>query len=329
MIENIHKILDQYGLKLINSFRGRGAYICETNGGTKLLKEMESTVNRTWFEYYVKKHLIENDYTRVDQFNLIDKKPYLESNDKKYILKDWCNGRECNLFDEADILEAVKNLALLHKTLQFVSFPEHSVVYSNLGDMPLNLKRHATELKKVRKYIRNLSHWSEFDIMFLKNYSYYYDKASESIEGFEQSDYYGLVKESKSKRRICHGEYTQHNVLVSTKGIVTVNFEKSCFDLQILDFYHFIRKVMEKNNWSDKLGMKMIQTYDHYYTLDQKNLKILYYTLLYPEKFWKISNYYFNTRKAWKPKRSIEKLEIIINQQKRKDVFMNALKTQI
>ncbi|MFP4697809.1 MAG: CotS family spore coat protein [Eubacteriales bacterium] len=329
MIENLQKIIEQYGYKLINSYRGRGAYICETNKGIKLLKEMETTIHRTWFEYYVKKHLIENGYTNVDQFILHNKKPYFEKDDKKYIFKNWCNGHECDLFNEMEILMAVENLARLHKVLQNVEFYDNEVIYSNLGDLPSILKRHANELKKVRKFIRNQSHWSDFDILFLKNYNYYYKKASDSLSGFEETNYYGLVKKAKQKQKVCHGEYTQHNVIITKEGLMTINFEKSCMDLQIMDFYQFIRKVMEKNNWNYNLGMKMIDTYNKKFTLERESLKVLYYSLLYPEKFWKISNYYFNTRKAWNPKRSLEKMEKLIGQQNSKDQFLNYLKNKI
>ncbi|TCT13946.1 CotS family spore coat protein [Natranaerovirga pectinivora] len=325
MIENINKIVENYGFKVKNYYRGRGAHICETNKGVKLLKEMETTVNRTWFEFYVKKHLIEKGFTDVDQFNLVEDKPFYELNDKKYILKDWCTGRECNLYDEKETIQAVENLAKIHKGLQNVSFPEHSVVYSNLGDLTYNLKRHTNELKKVRKYIRNKSHWSEFDILFLKNYSYYYSKAKESINGFEVSDYNSLVKDAQSKGQVCHGQYTQHNVLLTNSSTMTVNFEKSCLDLQIMDLYHFIRKVMEKNNWNANYGMKMIEAYNKVNSLDQDGLEILYFTLLYPEKFWKIANYYFNTRKAWEPKLSLEKLQKIITQKETKHEFLSML----
>lgn len=329
MIENLEKIIEKFNLKLISSYRGRGAYICETNKGVKLLKVLETTVNRMWFEYYIKQHLIENGFLSVDQFITIDNIPFLEENDKKYVLKNWCNGRECNLFDEDEIFAAIENLAKLHKVLRYIKFPEIINKYNNLGGLPTNFKRHSKELKKVRKYIRNQSRWTEFDILFLKNYNYYYEKSKKSINGIDKSNYYNLVKKAKEQNHVCHGQYTQHNILLTNDDMITVNFERSCLDVQMLDLYHFIRKVMEKNDWNCILGIHIIEKYNQYNTIGKDDLNLLYYLLMYPEKFWKISNYFFNTRKAWKPKRSLSKLEKIIEQKQNKEDFLKSLKIEI
>ncbi|WP_165868549.1 CotS family spore coat protein [Natranaerovirga hydrolytica] len=328
MIENINGIMEKYGFKVKAYHRGRGSFICETDKGIKLLKEMETTVNKTWFSYYVKKHLINNDYNQVDQYILMEDKPYYEEKDKKYIVKNWFEGRECNLYDEKETLLAVKNLAKLHKTLQYVSVPEDKLQVTS-NSFTYNLKKHNKELKRVRKYIRNKSRYADFDILFLKNFMYYYEKAKESVNNFEELDYNLLIREANTKTQICHNDYNQHNALLVGNKMMTVNFEKSVVDLQILDLYKLIRKVMEKNNWYTEYGMKMIYTYDQCNTINQKQLKVLYNTLLYPEKFWKISNYYYNSKKSWEPKISLEKLQKIIHQQESKNQFLKVLKDQM
>ncbi len=51
-------------------------------------------------------------------------------------------------------------------------------------------------------------------------------------------------------------------------------------------------------------------------------LKLL---LAYPDKFWKLANYYYNSRKAWIPDKHLEKLENLISQQKKRKEFLNFL----
>ena len=48
----------------------------------------------------------------------------------------------------------------------------------------------------------------------------------------------------------------------------------------------------------------------------------LYYRLAYPEKFWKIANFYFHSNKAWIPQRNMEKLEKLLEQEESKKIFL-------
>ena len=51
----------------------------------------------------------------------------------------------------------------------------------------------------------------------------------------------------------------------------------------------------------------------------------LYYRLAYPEKFWKIVNFYYNSRKVWIPERNREKLQLVVEQEKEKQAFLDAV----
>ena len=329
MIDNVIQIIEKFDLKLINYYRGRGAYICETNKGVKLLKEMESTVNRIKFNYYIKKHLIDKGYNNVDQYLKVGDKPYCEIGEKKYILKNWYNGRECNFFDVFEIIKASNNLATVHNNLIKVKFDEKLNVYDDTDKLIIDLKRHLIELKKIRKFIRSQSKWTEFDILFLENYLYFNEKAEEAISGIKHAYNHELRMKVKASKTICHGQYNQHNILVVGNDYMTVNFDKSIIQLQAFDLYQLIRKVMEKNNWDIAIGLKMIEEYNKERTLSNDELKFIYFMLMYPEKYWKISNYYFNKRKAWKSKRNINKLKKLTDQQINKKEFLKKFASNI
>ena len=65
---------------------------------------------------------------------------------------------------------------------------------------------------------------------------------------------------------------------------------------------------MEKNNWSVELGKAVMDSYNEVKALSKEEYQTLYVLLLYPEKFWKVTNYYFNNKKSWISKRNIQKL---------------------
>ena len=63
--------------------------------------------------------------------------------------------------------------------------------------------------------------------------------------------------------------------------------------------------------------------------IDKDDLKLLYVLLLYPEKFWKITNFYYNGKKSWVPQRNIQKLIGIQEQMEMKKQFLDCLATTL
>lgn len=102
-----------------------------------------------------------------------------------------------------------------------------------------------------------------------------------------------------------------------------VNFEKCIRDNPVRDLYLLLRKLLEKGNWSIPLGMDLLETYEKERMITAPGWIDLYYRLAYPEKFWKIVNFYYNSGKAWIPGKNQEKLERVIAQEKEKQRFLD------
>ena len=54
-------------------------------------------------------------------------------------------------------------------------------------------------------------------------------------------------------------------------------------------------------------------------------MRCLYYMFLYPEKYWKQINFYYNANKAWIPARNIEKLRSLEEQQPVRNRFLEQI----
>ena len=75
-----------------------------------------------------------------------------------------------------------------------------------------------------------------------------------------------LYEKSMEEYCVTHGEYNYHNVLMQTEGMhsqieATTNFDKFKRDIQVEDLYYFLRKVMEKHGWKERLGDNMLNAY--------------------------------------------------------------------
>ena len=66
----------------------------------------------------------------------------------------------------------------------------------------------------------------------------------------------------------------------------------------------------------------MLDEYDKVKAISEKDLELLSVLFSFPEKFWKLINYYYNMNKAWIPPKSMEKLQLVIAQNSRRLDFL-------
>ena len=85
--------------------------------------------------------------------------------------------------------------------------------------------------------------------------------------------------------------------------------------------------VMEKYQWTESLGRKILEMYESVRPLEDREKEFLALCLAYPEKFWKTANLYSNSNKARIPEKSVEKLQTAIGQQAEKERFLENIFT--
>ena len=146
--------------------------------------------------------------------------------------------------------------------------------------------------------------------------------AEAAVEELERSDYEKLYAEEMKKSGMIHGEYNYHNIIMTKEGIATTNFEKFRRDIQVEDLYYFLRKVLEKSGWKIRLGDGMLNAYSAIHPLTEGEMEYLKIRLIYPEKFWKIANFYYNSGKAWIPMKNMEKLYRLLDLEEEKKTFL-------
>ena len=324
MQEYERNVLEQYDIEVSGTRKTRGAVLCDTDRGLMLLKEVKVSKRRIPALYELHEYLLEQGYTHTDRLMLTKEGEYLASSEegKQYLLKFWFQGRECDVKKPAELLAAAGNLAKLHVLMKY-SFDQPAAPGDHMGEEYL---RHNRELKKVRRFMRGISPKGAFETAFLKYYEQMYQWAQAAEEQLEKSNYDRIYKESIESGCMTHGEYNYHNILMLPGGHIAVtNFEKFKRDLQVEDFYYFLRKVMEKQGWKVRLGDNMLNAYSAVRPLTKEEIEYLRIRLCYPEKFWKIANSYYHSNKAWISVKSIEKLDIAIRQTEEKRRFLEEI----
>ena len=152
------------------------------------------------------------------------------------------------------------------------------------------------------KFLKQKGQKQQFEISLLGACDYFLEQALEVTEDWSRYSeaFGGNQSQTGDKISFCHGDYQYHNILMGTGGWFVVNFERCLPDDPVRDLYLLLRKLLEKGNWSVSLGTELLQAYSRERPVSARSRIDLYYRLAYPEKFWKIVNFYYNSGKAWK-----------------------------
>ncbi len=320
MKERELEVLEQYDIDIKSTRKVRGAILCDTNQGLFLLKEIHCSEKRMPVLYELQNHLLQEGYKNIDILikNKEDSLVSISEEEQKFVLKKWYYGKECDNKREIDIMEGVRNLALLHRIMK----KNFEVNLFSKEDMSNEFLRHNREMKKVRSFIRSKVGKGEFELLYLQYFDEMYEWAVCAGEKLKSSGYRNLLQRSLEESTLVHGDYNYHNILMMQHGIATTNFEHFHMGIQVTDFYYFLRKTLEKNQWKIELGEKMIENYNRIHPLSKDELEYIAVCLAYPEKFWKAANFYYRSSKSWTSMKSLEKLEMAIRQMNQKKIFL-------
>ena len=313
-------MLEQYDIEIKQITKGRGAFVCETQDGMRLLSPFRGSEERAAFVRTILQQLQQNGYP-VEQVYLTKEETCIVTDESgiRFWLKDLVEGSECQTSRERELLSGSAALAGFHRTAA-VCTGEIPAFMKNAKNEPQKLyERHYRELIQVKNYVLSRRTRNEFERSFWEQYPHYIAQAKAAVQLLKQR------KDGENVHGFCHGECNQHNLLCTRQGVRLVNFENMSYGEPVVDLANFLRKIMEKNNWNIPLGRRMLDAYEKVRPLERKERDLLYELLLFPEKFWKVTNHYSNSHKAWVSGRDIEKLKRLIAMETQREHFLENL----
>ncbi len=317
-------LLEKYEVEVSGTRKGRGAILCDTDRGCLIFKEYTGNADHIQMQQKLLTQIAATGKVAVEQI-LPTREGELTVSDAegvRYVLKTYREGRECNIYDYEECMEAVRLLARLHEC---TSLTEDAGIVLPVFSPEKEYEKHNRELKRVRKYLQQRSQKSGFEICLLHTYPLFLEQALTVTKEWEcyQKEWQAGNGQTEKACSYCHGDYQYHNILLGRDGWFLINFEKCLADDPIRDLYLLMRKLLEKSNWSVSLGRDILETYQKERPISAVSRIDLYYRLAYPEKFWKIVNFYYNSGKAWIPERNREKLEKLVRQEPEKQRFLD------
>ncbi len=314
------QVVRAFGRKLRNYSKIKGSYLCVTDKGPKVIKKVDNTKENLMFQHMLKEHLYDKNFPNIDRFCIsLDGLPYYTFNNTTYIMLNHIDGVECDLIKNSEI--AVKQLAIMHNLLYGLD--------NTINSVPCELvsfyKKRTSEMARLKKRISDVSNLTELDINILKNYDEYYNLCEKSIHILENSNYQQLINRAITNSIFCHNNYREENIIINVNNIYITNFENACCDIHMIDLANIIRRYMKNLECSELQAFKLLEIYNNIKPITKEELKVLLAILIFPYKFLKICNKYYNRRRSWVQNGMVYNLKLYLNNKEKNNNLLSLI----
>ena len=324
MNEKSLTVLEQYELNIKGTYRSKGNYGCITDEGKYILQEYNHSDEKmktmsVFYDFLEKNHFVTDSVVANKEGKYVT----ISEDGYAYILKKWFDAEDCSNNNKRQLLLAVENLAKFHKLTENTVGLFHEGEFHPGKNMREVFSRHNAEILRIKNYIKKRKNKNYFEMSLHNIIEEYYAQATDAIRLLEQSAYMEIYEESIENKTINYGCYNYHNILFRNDQVIMINMLKLNYAPAVQDLYDFLRKVMEKNNWDIGLGSDLLEEYGKNRPVSVREFEVLKALLSYPEKFWKIINYYYNSNKAWYSEKNEDKLKQFRKQEKLRWKFID------
>lgn len=270
----------------------------KTANGAKLIRKTTDTMQQIIVKHQMTEHCIKNDYPWVERYHLAKNgQPYAPLDGGYYIMTDNITYPEADFIKEDEFLKVVEFIALWHKTARGFSLapnkPLTEVIKSQIEVLEATIKR-----------VRKQSKWSDFDVLFLKNYPEYIEMVQKSLKMLDETSYIERFNNARQQAHICHGGLKE-DVLRVGEHVHITKFDQASVGYQLNDLCDLIKR-REKARANDpqipQIDINVVcLTYSKIHPLGVDEKDILNAMLLYPQAFVKIVKEYYQKKRTWTP----------------------------
>jgi len=322
MHELERELQENYNIKINSISNYRDMFIANTDNGKRLIKMSTLKPDRINFIAEVKEHLFNNGFENIDK-NIYTNtgSSCITFNDQTVYMSKYIEGRECNLDNREETIKCARLLAKMHKASNGCICSENSSVRSELGRLPSCYRKRLDEIKKLRKNAQKGK--LKFDNLMSKNVDYFYELGEKAISMLDTSDYFELVEDAEKNRNVSHHDFNHHNIFVQNDEMYLINFEYCCYDLKVYDLVNLLRRKMRKCEWDINEAAIILNEYCKIESLGESELDLMKIMLMFPQKFWRVINKYYNSRKGWSEQNYISRLQEVIDEIQYLKVFLD------
>lgn len=298
MEELYEKILwEGYGLKFRGGTRTRTGLVCRTDRGLRELKKPRGNIQGLRFACDVKAQLEKNGFSNISRFYpAADGEPFYQKDGIVYILEELMPTEVLEEKDTAAFCLGAKTLGQMHLAAKGLSSAAADWEAERLPG--LYAKRRG-ELAKIRRRNDRRGSYDAIDLLLLRQYDTCMAQAAEAEALLREGGYAAAVGQAEQEGAFCHNAFKGESLrLTPTQEVFVGNFDKCISELPIADLAAYLRRYLKKTGGTAEGAEQILAAYEKAYPLSAAERTILRGMLLYPEKFLRLINEYYNRRRA-------------------------------
>ncbi len=311
----------------------RKVFILNTDKGDKVLKKVNYSISQLEFINFGIEYIRNNNFNRIIEFEKTKSKLiYVPWKNDIYCIMNLVEGRECEYSNPVDVMLASRAIAELHKASEGLVYEEpfERLLAKNeqrylCGRIIENFKKKLNDLMFFKSIATRNENKNEFDYIFLEYEEYYEENIMQSIDILNGSEYYNLCKE-KEKIVFCHHDLAHHNILINKEDVYFLDFDYAVIDLKVHDICNFTNKAIKNSAYDIEKANTILSEYTQVCPLDNRELKVLYGMLSFPEDFYSISRDYYTRKKQWSEEVFLGRLKKKVEGREDREEFLEAFR---
>ncbi len=321
---DIKLIEESYGFKVkdIQSIKNISRLV--TDDGVKCLKRAHMSPGFFLFIYSAVNHLKDKGYEGVIPYSTaIDGSICIPDGKYVYYVVDWVESRECKFKREEELRKAIRAAAELHILSAGYSPPKGAkarVFYNKWVD---RCDKKSVELLEFSRAIEEKEYIDDFDEIYSRHLSYYWQQAKESAAMIDGGPYWEVSAKSEESGEFCHHDLANHNILIAENGrVYLIDFDYCIMDTRLHDLSSLVIRNMRYGNWDIEKAYFILNEYDRIYSIDEKDLKVIKAFITFPQDFWQVGLQYYVEKQPWTMDYFLMRLNRIVNDREIRDKFL-------
>lgn len=298
MEEIYEKILwEGYGLQFKHGTRTRTGLVCRTDLGMRELKKPRGSMDSLRLAFDVKEQLRKNGFNNISRFyRALDGEPFYRYDGVLYLLEDVMPQDTLEEDKAETFIRGADTLGQMHKAARGC---KSDFARWETDRLPKLYAKRQRELAKVRRRADKRGSYDAIDLLLLQYYDQYMAQAAEAEALLAEGSYESAIEKTKEAGGFCHNAYKGEALRLDGKGRIYIgNFDKCIAELPLADLADYLRRYLKKTDGEEAGVHAILESYGRHCPLSKKDLILLQGMLVYPEKFLRLVNEYYNRRRA-------------------------------
>lgn len=243
--------------------------------------------------------------------------PFVIITGRLYVLLKWYEG-ENPLFTCTNHLQKTAGLyGKLHRISKTITLPIEWPLKNCLSEFQarMNFLKDLLSRLPCQKSLNRIDH------AIINHGEHFLKQAALSIKGLVLYHYQDWLFNTPEKG-FCHNDPAPLNIIIQNQNWTLIDFELSAYDAFIREFAKLTARALQINGWDHGILEILKEAYNEERLFSNEELCFLPYILCFPQRFWRFCSQRFEEKLDWTETRFQRKLWEIINDEKKRFLFL-------